>query len=159
MDAGRGVHLGGVSPGGRDRRRGKPRRIRPRSTSWHFLNINSGSQEVQTPYRTGRSEGRFVESSPPLRHGSYRALAATANTFGRECFMDELAAAAGRDPLEFRLAHLEPGRLRDVLEEAAQPFRLVLPVEAIGAGRRRGPCVQHGQGLIRGRLRRGRGRP
>ena len=91
-------------------------------TSWHFLNINSGSQEVQTPYRTGKSEGRFVESSPPLRHGSYRALAATANTFGRECFMDELAAAAGRDPLEFRLAHLEPGRLRDVLEEAARRF-------------------------------------
>jgi isoquinoline 1-oxidoreductase len=91
-------------------------------TSWHFLNINSGSQEVQTPYRTGKSDGRFVESSPPLRHGSYRALAATANTFGRECFMDELAAAAGRDPLEFRLAHLEPGRLRDVLEEAVRRF-------------------------------------
>ena len=36
--------------------------------------------------------------------------------------MDELAAAAGRDPLEFRLAHLEPGRLRDVLEEAARRF-------------------------------------
>ena len=47
-----------------------------RLTSWHFLNFNSGSQEVQTPYRTGRSEGRFVESSPPLRHGSYRALVA-----------------------------------------------------------------------------------
>jgi isoquinoline 1-oxidoreductase len=91
-------------------------------TSWHFLNINSGSQEVQTPYRTGKSDGRFVESSPPLRHASYRALAATANTFGRECFMDELAVAAGRDPLEFRLAHLEPGRLRDVLEEAARRF-------------------------------------
>ncbi|MCA1685017.1 MAG: molybdopterin-dependent oxidoreductase, partial [Planctomycetia bacterium] len=49
-------------------------------------------------------------------------LATTANTFGRECFMDELAEAAGRGPLEFRLAHLEPGRLRDVLEEAARRF-------------------------------------
>ena len=128
-------------------------------TSWHFLNINSGSQEVQTPYRAGRSEGRFVESSPPLRHGSYRALAATANTFGRECFMDELAAAAGRDPLEFRLAHLEPGRLQTICRGGRAPFRLVLPGEANGPGRRRGPCVHHGQGLIRGRLRPSRGRP
>jgi isoquinoline 1-oxidoreductase len=36
--------------------------------------------------------------------------------------MDELAATASRDPLEFRLAHLEKGRLRDVLEEAARRF-------------------------------------
>jgi isoquinoline 1-oxidoreductase len=36
--------------------------------------------------------------------------------------MDELAIEADRDPLEFRLAHLEPGRLRDVLEEAARRF-------------------------------------
>jgi len=34
--------------------------------------------------------------------------------------MDEMAALAGRDPLEFRLAHLEPGRLRTVLEEVAR---------------------------------------
>jgi isoquinoline 1-oxidoreductase len=36
--------------------------------------------------------------------------------------MDELAAAAGADPLEFRLAHLEDGRLRAVLEDAAKRF-------------------------------------
>jgi isoquinoline 1-oxidoreductase len=93
-----------------------------RLTSWFFVNINSGAQEVRTPYRTSKSDSRFVPSNPPLRHGSYRALASTANTFARECFMDELASAAKRDPLEFRLAHLDPGRLRDVLEEAAKRF-------------------------------------
>jgi isoquinoline 1-oxidoreductase len=91
-------------------------------TSWYFININSGGSAVDTPYRAGRTACRSVNSDPPLRHGSYRALAATANNFARECFMDELAAAAGADPLEFRLAHLEPGRLRDVLVEAAQRF-------------------------------------
>jgi isoquinoline 1-oxidoreductase subunit beta len=93
-----------------------------RLTSWHYININSGNQEVQTPYKAGKTQARYVESAPPLRHGSYRALAATANTFGRECFMDEMAGLAGIDPLDFRLAHLEAGRLKNVLQEAARRF-------------------------------------
>jgi len=101
-------------------------------TSWHFININSGPSAVETPYRieNNKHTSRSVQSTPPLRHGSYRGLAATANTFARECFMDELAAAAGLGPLEFRLAHLgneeDKGspryRLRAVLEAAAERF-------------------------------------
>jgi CO/xanthine dehydrogenase Mo-binding subunit len=91
-------------------------------TSWHFVNINSGPSSVETPYRAGKSRSQFVQSDPPLKHGSYRGLAATANTFGRECFMDELAALAGQDALEFRLAHLDNARLRAVLEDAAKRF-------------------------------------
>jgi len=91
-------------------------------SSWHFININSGGAAVKTPYRAGKSRCDSVGSDSPLRQGSYRTLAATANNFARECFMDELAAAAGADPLEFRLAHLELGRLRDVLEAAARKF-------------------------------------
>ncbi len=95
---------------------------RGRLTSWHFVNINSGGAAVGTPYRTGKVQCRFVPSDSPLRQGSYRALAATANNFARECFVDELAAAAGEDPLAFRLAHLDEPRLRAVLEEAARRF-------------------------------------
>ena len=91
-------------------------------TSWFFININAGGSAVESPYRIGKSTSRSVNSTPPLRHGSYRALASTANNFARESFMDELAAAAGADPLDFRLAHLENGRLRDVLEAAATRF-------------------------------------
>jgi isoquinoline 1-oxidoreductase len=91
-------------------------------TSWHFININSGGAAIETPYRTGKGRSRFVPSESPLRQGSYRTLAATANNFARECFMDELAAAAGADPLGFRLAHLDNPRLRAVLEEAARRF-------------------------------------
>src|SRR5439155_1593986 len=58
----------------------------------------------------------------PLRSGSYRALASTANAFARESFMDELAAAAGVDPLEFRLRHLTNDRLRAVLVAVADKF-------------------------------------
>jgi len=93
-----------------------------RLTSWYFLNLNSGGAAVDTPYRAGAARSRFIASNSPLRQGSYRTLAATANNFARESFMDELALAAGVDPLDFRLAHLEHPRLRAVLEAAAQRF-------------------------------------
>jgi nicotinate dehydrogenase subunit B len=48
-----------------------------------------------------------------------RALGATANVFAIESFMDELAAAAGADPVEFRLRHLKDPRARAVIEMVA----------------------------------------
>jgi isoquinoline 1-oxidoreductase beta subunit len=90
-------------------------------SSWHFVNINSGPSAVESPYR-GKNHCKFVGSDAVLRHGSYRALAATANVFARESFMDELAQEAQRDPLEFRLAHLDDPRLKAVLEAAAKRF-------------------------------------
>lgn len=93
-----------------------------RLTSWHFVNVNSGGSAIDTPYNAGQARSQFVQAQSPLRTGSYRALASTANNFARESFMDELAAAAGQDPLAFRLAHLENERLRAVLEAAAARF-------------------------------------
>jgi len=55
----------------------------------------------------------------PVRVSSLRALGGTANVFAIESFMDELAAAAGADPLEFRLRHLKDPRARAVLETVA----------------------------------------
>ncbi len=91
-------------------------------TAWDFANYNSGSSAIETPYDVPNVATRFIRCESPLREGSYRALASTANAFARECFMDELAAEAGVDPLEFRLRHLPEGRLRDALLVAAQRF-------------------------------------
>ncbi len=58
----------------------------------------------------------------PLRISAMRALGAYHNVFSIESFMDKLAAAAGADPVEFRLKHLYDARGRDVIEKAAQAF-------------------------------------
>ncbi|HWT48758.1 MAG TPA: molybdopterin cofactor-binding domain-containing protein [Mycobacterium sp.] len=55
----------------------------------------------------------------PLRTSALRSLGAFINVFAAESFMDELASAAGRDPVEFRLAHLSDPRGRVVLQTAA----------------------------------------
>ena len=49
-----------------------------------------------------------------------RSLGGAANTFANESFMDELAAAAKIDPLEFRLRHLDDPRAIEVLKSAAE---------------------------------------
>jgi len=90
--------------------------------AWDFTNINSGGSAVNTPYQVPHARNRFLSADSPLRQGSYRALASTANTFAREMAMDELAELAGVDPLTFRVNHLPEGRLRDVLQVAAEKF-------------------------------------
>jgi nicotinate dehydrogenase subunit B len=56
----------------------------------------------------------------PVWLSSLRTLGAYANVFAVECFMDELASAAGADPVAFRLAHLSDPRARAVIEAVAK---------------------------------------
>ena len=76
-------------------------------TAWEFHNYNSGSAGLRTPYEVPNQVSQVHQSNSPLRQGSYRALAATANHFARESHMDELAHAVHIDPLEFRLKNLK----------------------------------------------------
>ncbi|HWZ46778.1 MAG TPA: molybdopterin cofactor-binding domain-containing protein, partial [Herbaspirillum sp.] len=58
----------------------------------------------------------------PIRVSAMRSLGAYLNVFAIESFMDELAAAAKADPVEFRMRHLDDPRQRDVVKLAAQYF-------------------------------------
>ena len=90
--------------------------------AWDFHNYNSGSAALRTSYDVAARSEAFHPADTPLRQGSYRALAATANNFARETVMDELAAKVGMEPLAFRLRNLKDERLRAVLQAAAQKF-------------------------------------
>jgi CO/xanthine dehydrogenase Mo-binding subunit len=84
-------------------------------------------------------------SKVALRTSSLRSLGAFTNVFAIESFVDELAAVADADPLDYRLAHLSDDRGRAVLEAAA--------ARAGWAGRARGGDV--GTGLAVARYKKG----
>jgi isoquinoline 1-oxidoreductase len=91
-----------------------------RLVAWEFDNWNSGASAIQTPYVIPNQRITFHPSNSPLRQGSYRGLAATANHYVREMHMDEVARALAIDPVEFRLNHLKEPRMRAVLEAVAE---------------------------------------
>jgi CO/xanthine dehydrogenase Mo-binding subunit len=77
---------------------------------------------------------RFVPAMP-VRVSALRALGAYMNVFSIESFIDELAQAAGADPVDFRLRHLDDPRARDVVSLAAARFGWASYVRAPGRGR------------------------
>jgi nicotinate dehydrogenase subunit B len=91
--------------------------------AWEFHNYNAGASALRTPYLVPNAREEYHQTKSPLRQGSYRCLAATANNFVRECYMDELAHSIGMDPLAFRLKNASnDDRLRAVMEAAAEKF-------------------------------------
>jgi nicotinate dehydrogenase subunit B len=109
-------------------------------TAWEFHNYNSGGSAIAPLYDIANQRSEFHSSRAPLRQGSYRSLAATANHFARESQIDDLAHAVGMEPLAFRLKNLKNDRLRAVLEAAAQQF---------GWGKTK-PAPDHGFGMAGG---------
>jgi nicotinate dehydrogenase subunit B len=99
-------------------------RLNPDGTiaEWEFHNYNSGPSGLQSPYAIAGKREQYHPSKTPLRQSSYRGLAATANHFARECYMDELALSAKMDPLEFRLKNTQDDRLRAAIQAAADKF-------------------------------------
>lgn len=91
-------------------------------TAWDFHDYSSGRAAIQPYYEIPRKRIDYHLVKSPLRQGSYRGLAATANNFARESQMDQLAVLVKQDPLEFRLQNTKDVRLKAVLEAAAQKF-------------------------------------
>jgi isoquinoline 1-oxidoreductase len=103
-----------------------------RLTAWEFDNWNSGSAGIRSPYDVPNQRIAFHPSDSPLRQGSYRGLAATANHYAREMHIDAIARELKADPVEFRLRHLKDERMRNVLTALAREIGWP---RTLGAGR------------------------
>jgi CO/xanthine dehydrogenase Mo-binding subunit/aerobic-type carbon monoxide dehydrogenase small subunit (CoxS/CutS family) len=111
---------------------------RPRRTAW--LGAHAGGHRNADPlyaFAQKRIVKHFMAWSP-LRTSSMRGLGAFANAFAIESFVDELAEAAGSDPIEFRLRHLTDERARAVLEAAAEKASWISGPRPGRTGRGRG---------------------
>jgi len=76
---------------------------------------------VDMPYAIANVREVHINDDPGVPTGPWRSVGASQNAYTIECFVDELAAATGKDPLAFRLALLRRApRYRGVLELAAE---------------------------------------
>ena len=97
---------------------------------WQFDVVGAGDRNAATfyeiPHTRTTSAGGWQGGNPPSMHpfdvGAWRAPSVNTNTFARESHMDQLAAKAGLDPLQFRLNHLTDKRMVRVLQAAAERF-------------------------------------
>jgi isoquinoline 1-oxidoreductase subunit beta len=91
---------------------------------------------AQLPYGIPNVLVDYVMANTAVPVGWWRSVYNTQNAFANECFVDEIAAAAGVDPFEFRRRLLPAGsRLRGVLELVADKAGWGTPAPA---GRFRG---------------------
>jgi CO/xanthine dehydrogenase Mo-binding subunit len=90
--------------------------------AWEFHNYNSGASGIACHYDIPHAWCGFHPAKSPLRQGSYRSLAAVANTFAREMHMEEWAATLREDPVAFRLRHIKDERLREAITRGAEAF-------------------------------------
>jgi CO/xanthine dehydrogenase Mo-binding subunit len=97
--------------------------VPPETPELRISASGNGDRNANPPYTipNKRVLWHFLPDMP-LRVSALRALGAYANVFAIESFVDDLALAAGTDPVEFRLKHLEDPRARDVVTTAAEKF-------------------------------------
>lgn len=76
---------------------------------------------IHVPYRVANYRQEHAAVDSPLPTGAWRSVGASNNAFAIECFVDELAQRAARDPLEYRLVLLDAApRHAAVLRAAAE---------------------------------------
>jgi len=102
---------------------------------WGLVDFPGSPDNNRIMYEIPNLTIAFLLSDLPIPVSPWRSVQNGPNAFVIEAFIDELAHAAGKDPLEFRLAHLQNSpRSRRVLETAAQKAGWGKPVPG-GQGR------------------------
>lgn len=100
-----------------------------RPVFWDYTVVGAGGGGTEhiyaIPHHRTLARGGWNANPPglhPFAVGPWRAPAANSNVFARESQIDVMAAKAGVDPVEFRLAHLADARMTRVLKAAIERF-------------------------------------
>ncbi|HYP85166.1 molybdopterin cofactor-binding domain-containing protein [Variovorax sp.] len=97
-----------------------------------------GDRTARPPYTFGNLRVKVNDMAPIVRASWLRGVSALPNSFAHESYVDELASAAGVDPVEFRLRHLHDPRAAELVQATA---------DKAGWRRRTGPCENADGGL------------
>lgn len=79
-----------------------------------------GDRTARPPYAYDHLRVQVHDMAPIVRASWLRGVSALPNSFAHESFIDELATAAGVDPVQFRLRHLPDERARELIQATAQ---------------------------------------
>jgi isoquinoline 1-oxidoreductase beta subunit len=97
----------------------------------HFFKDGSPWGSFDNPYNFPNLKADYVRRTAPVPTGPWRAVEYPAQVFARECFLDEMAHAAGRDPLELRLELLQPGDVLKLGEATVDRGRLLAALKLV----------------------------
>ena len=97
----------------------------------HYFNDGSPWGSFDNPYNFPNLKADFVRRNSPVPTGPWRAVEYPAQVFARESFLDELAHAAGRDPLDLRLELLQPGDILKLGDARIDRGRLITALKLV----------------------------
>jgi isoquinoline 1-oxidoreductase subunit beta len=105
------------------------------------VDIDAVDSAIDQPYDIPNLHVEYVRAEPPgVTTGFWRGVGPNNNVFATECFMDELARKAGKDPIDFRRGMLETKpRFKAALDLVAQKSNWGAPLPARTG---RGVCLQ-----------------
>lgn len=79
-----------------------------------------GDRTAIPPYTVPNLRAAVHDMAPIVRASWFRGVSAMPNSFAHECFVDELAAEAGEDPVAFRLRHVDDPRTTELIRRTAE---------------------------------------
>jgi isoquinoline 1-oxidoreductase beta subunit len=97
----------------------------------HYFRDGSPWGAFDNPYNFPNLKADFVRRNSPVPTGPWRAVEYPAQVFARESFIDEMAHAAGRDPLDLRLELLQPGDILKLGDAKIDRGRLVAVLKLV----------------------------
>lgn len=109
-----------------------------------------GDRTARPPYSYANLRVKVNDMAPIVRASWLRGVSALPSSFAHESYVDELATAAGVDPVAFRLRHLHDPRAAELVRETAQKAGWRMrsgPQENIDGGLGPGGDVLFGQGF------------